>query len=82
MKTMTATEASRSFKEVLDRVARGETIVVTRGRRRIAILSPAPEHSGRAFKDFLAAHPVDADWAHELEETRSLATLDDSEWGE
>jgi prevent-host-death family protein len=42
MKVMTATEASRSFAVVLDEAERGETIVVTRGGKRIAVIGPAP----------------------------------------
>jgi prevent-host-death family protein len=54
MKVMTATEASRSFATVLDAAERGETIVVTRGGRRIAMIGPAPTAPGRMIKDFLA----------------------------
>jgi prevent-host-death family protein len=80
MTTMTATEASRNFKDVLDRVEHGETIVVTRGGRRIAMLGPIPRYSGRSLKDLLAAHSPDPDWAAEHEELRDLAVLNDSEW--
>jgi antitoxin (DNA-binding transcriptional repressor) of toxin-antitoxin stability system len=32
MRTMTATEASRNFAELLDAIERGETVTITRGR--------------------------------------------------
>lgn len=54
MKVMTATETSRSFAAVLDEAERGETIMVTRGGRRIAVIGPAPTAPGRMVKAFLA----------------------------
>ena len=48
---MTASEASRNFSTVLDRAERGETIVVTRAGRRVALIVPAPRANGRALLD-------------------------------
>ncbi|MEV4366295.1 type II toxin-antitoxin system prevent-host-death family antitoxin [Nonomuraea sp. NPDC049637] len=64
MKVMTATEASRSFAAVLDEVEHGETIVVTRGGKQIAVIGPAPTAPGRMVKAFLArsAASLDADF--------------------
>ncbi|MEO3800101.1 type II toxin-antitoxin system prevent-host-death family antitoxin [Nonomuraea sp. B1E8] len=62
MKVMTATEASRTFAAVLDQAEHGETIVVTRGGKHIAVIGPAPVAPGRMVKAFLA---------------RSAGTLDD-----
>jgi prevent-host-death family protein len=59
VRTITATEASRNFKAILDAVQLGETIVVTRGRRRVAVLNPAPALPGRRFMRLVAMHPVD-----------------------
>ncbi|WP_433223231.1 type II toxin-antitoxin system Phd/YefM family antitoxin [Microtetraspora malaysiensis] len=61
---MSATEASRSFAAVLDEVERGETIVVTRGGRRIAVIGPAPTAPGHMVKAFLAksASKVDSNF--------------------
>ncbi|MEV4104346.1 type II toxin-antitoxin system Phd/YefM family antitoxin [Nonomuraea sp. NPDC049649] len=47
MKAMSATEASRNFAAVLDQAERGETIVVTRGGKQIAVIGPAPTAPGR-----------------------------------
>lgn len=41
MRTVTATEVSRSLAALLDEVESGETVVVTRGGRRIAFIGPA-----------------------------------------
>lgn len=40
VKSITATEASRNFSEVLDQVEAGEEIVITRGKKEIARLVP------------------------------------------
>ncbi|MGI5486185.1 type II toxin-antitoxin system Phd/YefM family antitoxin [Microtetraspora malaysiensis] len=64
MKVMSATEASRSFAAVLDEVERGETVVVTRGGRRIAVIGPVPTAPGRVVMAFLArsASKVDSNF--------------------
>src|SRR2546430_1192525 len=41
MKTMTATEASRHFSDLLDAVERGETITIVRGSHPVAEIGPA-----------------------------------------
>lgn len=45
---LTASEASRSFSAVLDEAENGETIVVTRNGRRVALIVPAPLANGAA----------------------------------
>ncbi|SCK48876.1 type II toxin-antitoxin system Phd/YefM family antitoxin [Streptomyces sp. WMMB 322] len=70
MKTMTATEVSRNFASVLDRAEHGETIVITRGGRRLATLSPTTTGNGGALMDFLAAHPVDEDFEADVTSAR------------
>lgn len=54
MKEMTASEASRKFSTVLDQAESGETIIVTRGGRRVATIAPAPASSGGALRDVFA----------------------------
>ena len=54
MRTMTATEASRTFAAVLDEAERGQTVVTTRGGRRIATIGAARdavELEGPAWPD-------------------------------
>ncbi|HEY3263504.1 MAG TPA: type II toxin-antitoxin system prevent-host-death family antitoxin [Pseudonocardiaceae bacterium] len=50
---MTASEASRNFSAVLDQAEHGETIVVTRGGRRVAMIVPAPGASGKALREIV-----------------------------
>lgn len=71
---MTATEVARNFASVLDRAEHGETIVITRGGRRLATLSPAPAGNGAMIRDFLTSHPVDEDYADDVEAAREVVT--------
>lgn len=79
MTTMTATEVARSFSAVLDSVANGETIVITRGGRRVAELTPTPVANGAAVREVLRRHTPDPDWADEIEAIRSLLYLEERE---
>lgn len=54
MRTVTATEASRHFSDLLDAVERGEAVTVTRGNRVIAEIRPAAGRRGRDLRDALA----------------------------
>ncbi len=54
MKTMTATEASRYFKRLLDAVEAGESFEITRGGSVIAHIEPPPPPSGTALARALA----------------------------
>ncbi|GII77565.1 hypothetical protein Sru01_25470 [Sphaerisporangium rufum] len=74
MKVMTATEASRSFAAVLDDAEHGETIVVTRGGKQIAVIGPAPTAPGRMVKAFLArsAGTLDADFGTDVAVAREV----------
>lgn len=80
MKVITATEASRRFAAVLDEAEHGETIVVTRGGRRIAVIGPAPVAAGRAVKDLLRRHRPDDDWQDDLRAVRELTADRPVEW--
>jgi len=74
MKTMTATEVSRNFAAVLDQAERGEVIVITRGGKRLATLSPAAVGNGAAVKAFLLEHAVDEDFADDVASARESVT--------
>ena len=50
MREMTASEVSRSFSAVLDSAEHGETILITRGGRRVATIAPAPRANGAALR--------------------------------
>jgi antitoxin (DNA-binding transcriptional repressor) of toxin-antitoxin stability system len=71
VKQLSATDAARSFSEVLDSVeADNETFVVVRHGRVVATIGPALAGTGRALKSALRKHEPDADWADELRELR------------
>ncbi|MEU7836824.1 type II toxin-antitoxin system prevent-host-death family antitoxin [Nonomuraea sp. NPDC049129] len=78
MKVMTATEASRSFAAVLDEAERGETIMVTRGGKRIAVIGPAPTAPGRMVKAFLARSAGTLDDDFEADVVAARETVDDA----
>lgn len=58
MRTMTATEASRNFSDLLDAVERGESVAVTRGNRKIAEIRPTAERRGRDLRAALENVPA------------------------
>lgn len=51
MREMSASEASRNFSAVLDLAEHGETVVVTRSGRRVALITPAPRANGKALRE-------------------------------
>lgn len=72
MPEITATEASRSFADLLDAVEhRGESFTIVRRGKVIAQLEPAHAVSGRRAKELIRRHRVDPDWVGELAELRS-----------
>jgi prevent-host-death family protein len=62
MRTISATEASRRFSDLLDAIERGETVTVTRGNRAVAEIRPAHRRTGRDLRAALTetASPDDA----------------------
>ena len=54
MKTITATEASRRFSDLLDAIESGESVTVTRGNRPVAEIRPARRRTGRDLRVALA----------------------------
>lgn len=80
MHTVTAAEASRSFAALLDEVEAGETIVVTRGGRRIASVSPASVGNGAAVLALLASGLPDAEFADDVRAAREAVVLDGPAW--
>lgn len=57
MRTISATEASRRFSDLLDAIERGEIVTVTRGNRPIAEIRPAHRRTGRDLRAALAEIP-------------------------
>lgn len=54
MRTVSATEASRRFSDLLNAIEAGETVTVTRGNRAIAEIRPARPATGRDLRAALA----------------------------
>jgi prevent-host-death family protein len=81
MRTITATEASRGFSELLDAVELGETVVITRGNRALAQIAPAPSRTGRDLRAALSAVTrLDDDLESDISSATSLLTEEDDPW--
>jgi len=80
MRTVTATEASRSFAALLDEAERGQTVVVTRGGRRIASIGPATASNGAEVLALLASDAVDEDFAADVLAARDAVDLEGPVW--
>ena len=57
MRTMTATEASRNFSDLLDAIERGETVTITRGHHVVAEMRPARRRTGADLRAALERVP-------------------------
>ena len=76
MARLSATEVARRFSEVLNRVAEGEEIEVTRGGAPVAVIMPPKKRllSADRFGELMAsAPPVDEDFAGDLRRIRREA---------
>lgn len=80
MREMSASEASRNFSAVLDAAEHGETIVVHRGGRRVALIAPAPRANGKALSDVIGRWrgraELDEVFAENVAKARSAVTAD------
>lgn len=80
---MTATEAARSFSELLNRVAAGEEIEVTRGGLPVAAVGPPKARfmPVERFRELLASAPrVDEDFAADVRSIRESAVPPREPW--
>jgi prevent-host-death family protein len=69
MARMTATEAARSFSDVLNRVSAGEEVEVTRSGAPVAVIGPpkAQRLSAERFRELIATSPhPDEDFAADV----------------
>ena len=57
MRTMTATEASRNFSDLLDAIEQGETVTITRGHHVVAEMRPARRRTGTDLRTALETIP-------------------------
>ena len=73
VKTLTATEASRHFSDLLDAVERGETITIVRGSRPVAEIGPAHRRTGADLRAALAdVPPPDEAFSRDIAEAVAL----------
>ena len=84
MRTMTATEASRKFSDLLDAIERGETVTITRGNHAVAEIGPARRRTGADLRSALADIPVpDAGFADDIATAVALLDTDGGDpWGD
>jgi prevent-host-death family protein len=84
MKTLTATEAARGFKAMLDDVAHGQRVTITRAGHPVATLIPAASATIVDLVELVeAVGPVDDDFAGDVHE--GLAHVDmtaPDRWGD
>jgi prevent-host-death family protein len=80
---MTATEAARQFSDLLNRVAAGEEIELTRNGAEVAVISPprAPLTSAARFRELVASAPLPDDaFADELRRARASIGPPEAGW--
>ena len=83
MTRMTATDAARSFSDVLNRVADGEEIEITRSGASVAVISPPKSKliSASRFRELIAtAPPPDAGFADDVRAARDSTTAPEDPW--
>jgi len=57
VRTITATEASRNFSDLLDAIERGETVTITRGHHVVAEMRPVRRRTGADLRAALGDIP-------------------------
>ncbi len=78
MSEVTATEAARSFADLLDAVEhRGETFTIVRRGKAIATLLPMKAGHGAAVKELLKRHRPDRAWMGDVSAVRALVELEE-----
>lgn len=76
MSEITATEAARTFADLLDAVEhRHEAFTIVRRGKAVARLQPVSEGKGADVKELLRRHSPDRRWTKDLAELRSLLEL-------
>ncbi|WP_019631116.1 type II toxin-antitoxin system Phd/YefM family antitoxin [Actinomadura atramentaria] len=80
MRTMTATEASRRFSDLLDAIEHGETITITRGHRPVAEIGPARRRTGADLRAALTGTaPPDDRFEADVDAARDLLTTEEND---
>ena len=85
MVELSASEAARRFSSVLDGAEDGETYVITRGGRRVAMIVPAPRANGGAVADLFRRWEATTDLPDEFADAVAAAAdipaeLDSDPW--
>ncbi|MBA2566361.1 MAG: type II toxin-antitoxin system prevent-host-death family antitoxin [Thermoleophilaceae bacterium] len=83
MSRMTATQAARSFSDVLNRVAAGDEVEVTRSGAPVAVIAPPKARlvSAERFRELMAAAPrPDEDFADDMRAARASAGPPGEPW--
>ena len=84
MARMTATDVSRNFSDVLNRVTAGEEIEITRNGATVARLGPPPRArlvSADRFRELMASlPPLDDDFARDVMDARRSVGPPESRW--
>ena len=83
MARLSATDVARRFSEVLNRVAAGEEIEVTRAGAPVAVIAPPKVRLMDAdrFRNLIeTAPPVDDDFAADVRELRQAVAPPESPW--
>ncbi len=83
MARLSATDVARRFSEVLNRVAAGEEIEVTRAGAAVAVIAPPKIRllGAARFRELLdAAPPVDSDFADDMRAIRAEVGPPESPW--
>ena len=83
MARLSATAVARRFSEILNRVAAGEEIEVTRAGAPVAVIAPPRVRvlDAARFRELLAeAPPVDDDFAADVRAVRAEAGPPESSW--
>jgi prevent-host-death family protein len=80
---ISATDAARSFSDLLNRVAAGEEVEVIRSGTPVAVISPPKSRlvTAQRFRDLVAtAPPLDEAFADDVRAARASAGPPDSAW--
>ena len=80
---MTATDAARSFSEVLNRVVAGEEVEVTRAGAPVAVIAPPKLRllSAERFRELIAtAPPLDDKFADDVRALRETVGPPEPSW--
>ena len=80
MRVVTATDASRGFASLLDQVEAGETVILTRAGKRIAMITPTGTSNGAAVRALLGDRSADPGFAKDVAAARSAARADSPAW--